>query len=98
MLIAAISCVAARRNYLDNVRKVPEGFQCTICNTVLGTKGGAKDHYQFIHLEADFVFVCPVCAKQCSSRQYLYRHMRDVHSSSYTPKQMTAFMIPKNRF
>ena len=58
---------------------VKNGYYCRICKKFFGTGNQAMSHYEDIHVEAGFEFICPYCPEHKYKRSSLYTHMRVKH-------------------
>ena len=50
-------------------------FKCDLCNTKYLTMGRFKLHQKITHNTASNRFICSICGKSCSTKQYLGIHM-----------------------
>ena len=89
-----------KKRQLEFVEALGDGsFMCKVCHKIFTRREHTREHYQLVHAEAEFEFVCPIieCGLRYQNRKTMHKHIKHKHDINYIKiKDLDPFMRPKS--
>ena len=64
---------------IEDIRRVENGYECTICGKIMKQRNNLKRHIRDKHSEDDTIFICKYCFKSYKSKNSLDNHVSLYH-------------------
>ncbi|XP_031617793.1 uncharacterized protein LOC116337400 [Contarinia nasturtii] len=81
----------------DEQIKLPQPFECEICNSKFATEKMLKLHIETKHITSTYVFQCPSCSKTFLQVGQVIRHLTNDHKKSMRRVRLMRDSILKRR-